>query len=297
MQNFKICKPKHKNGNSEFYCGKEKSIEEFTVDPRKTGGYTNQCKDCYNKRSNLKCNDRAQKFTEEYYENTKYLTQICSGSEFTCGKEKILDEFPKRKSGKNGRSKQCKKCKSEQGKYYYEANKKIISEQHKEYRKENKTQIQQIHNQYKRERRKLDSIFKFREVISCQARRGFKDRDIIKNNKSFWSNISYTPGEGCYYIESLWDPWMTWDNFGPIKKDFSPDDVSTWTWQIDHIIPQSSFDFKDFDDEFKKCWSLENLQPLRSDFNLKKGNKEWPDFKQLKEYQIYLIMLKSLYNL
>ena len=27
------------------------------------------------------------------------------------------------------------------------------------------------------------------------------------------------------------------------------------------------------DDNFKKCWSLSNLRPLKSDLNLKKGSK------------------------
>jgi 5-methylcytosine-specific restriction endonuclease McrA len=42
---------------------------------------------------------------------------------------------------------------------------------------------------------------------------------------------------------------MTWENYGE--------------WRVDHIKPISSFNFTDInDDEFKKCWPLENLQPL-----------------------------------
>jgi len=45
-------------------------------------------------------------------------------------------------------------------------------------------------------------------------------------------------------------------------------------WQIDHIIPISAFNFnKPEDEEFKKCWALENLQPLWRLENQQKYNK------------------------
>jgi len=53
---------------------------------------------------------------------------------------------------------------------------------------------------------------------------------------------------------------MTWDNYGK--------------WHIDHVIPTSVFNFeKPEDDDFKRCWSLQNLQPLWALDNIKKGNK------------------------
>tara|TARA_R110000744_G_scaffold286339_2_gene397677 strand:+ start:2228 stop:2368 length:141 start_codon:yes stop_codon:yes gene_type:complete len=43
---------------------------------------------------------------------------------------------------------------------------------------------------------------------------------------------------------------------------------------VNHIIPQSKLLFKSMeDDNFKKCWALENLQPLAASDNLKKSNK------------------------
>lgn len=55
-----------------------------------------------------------------------------------------------------------------------------------------------------------------------------------------------------------------------------------WTWQnvldgklwIDHIIPVSAFNFtKPEDEDFKRCWALENLQLLPPIENIKKGAK------------------------
>jgi hypothetical protein len=60
-------------------------------------------------------------------------------------------------------------------------------------------------------------------------------------------------------------------------KEYQPYDETnseTWTWNIDHIIPQSKLPYVSMEDEnFKKCWALNNLRPLSSKVNLEKGNK------------------------
>jgi hypothetical protein len=53
---------------------------------------------------------------------------------------------------------------------------------------------------------------------------------------------------------------MTWDNYGE--------------WHVDHIKPISSFKITEIGDkEFMSCWSLENLQPLWGEENIRKSNK------------------------
>lgn len=43
-------------------------------------------------------------------------------------------------------------------------------------------------------------------------------------------------------------------------------------WEIDHIIPISAFDYQTVEDEqYRRCWSLENLQPLCKIKNRRKG--------------------------
>ena len=54
---------------------------------------------------------------------------------------------------------------------------------------------------------------------------------------------------------------MTWENQGSY-------------WHIDHIKPKSLFEYDSIDHpEFKKCWSLDNLQPLEAKENMRKNNK------------------------
>jgi hypothetical protein len=53
------------------------------------------------------------------------------------------------------------------------------------------------------------------------------------------------------------------DDFADCKKA---------AWHVDHIIPCSSFDLTDSEQQ-KKCFHYTNLQPLWAIDNLKKSNK------------------------
>lgn len=47
---------------------------------------------------------------------------------------------------------------------------------------------------------------------------------------------------------------------------------ATWKWQIDHIVPQSTFQYASIDcQEFRNCWTLSNLRPLSAKQNLLDG--------------------------
>ena len=78
--------------------------------------------------------------------------------------------------------------------------------------------------------------------------------------------MGYTLQDLMKHLESLFEPWMNWNNWGIINKDRR-------TWNIDHIKPKSLFYYeKPEDEEFKLCWSLTNLQPLDAIMNIKKHN-------------------------
>ncbi len=69
------------------------------------------------------------------------------------------------------------------------------------------------------------------------------------------------------YIESLWQPGMSWDNYGSLADGSKPTDQ---VWHIDHILPCASFNLLD-PEEQKKCFHYTNLQPLWAKDNLNKG--------------------------
>ncbi len=150
----------------------------------------------------------------------------------------------------------------EYNKHYYQQNKEQRKKYSHEYRIHNKTK----RNHYLNHRRKNDICFRFRHQVSCSIRKAIKDCGKEKNF-STWSKLPYTPQDLKEHLEKLWEPWMTWENYGST-------DISKQTWQIDHIVPQSKLSFDSFDHpNFLKCWSLENLRPLESFENLYKSNR------------------------
>jgi hypothetical protein len=189
----------------------------------------------------------------------------------------------------------CKECAKEHKKQYKIINKIKILEKAKTYRDDNKESInskrKKAYPKYKiimmkykknnkekiakkrRETNKLkyhnDPVYKMKRAVSSMIRQAIK-----KNNLSFTKYLPYTIEELKEYIENQFDKsWMTWENHGKYKKKLWDDnDKSTWTWQLDHITPQSDFTYTSMEEEnFQKCWALSNLRPYSAKQNLLDG--------------------------
>ena len=86
-----------------------------------------------------------------------------------------------------------------------------------------------------------------------------KLRGLTKGGKTF-TLLGYTGQELYRHLESQFTDGMSWDNIGE--------------WHIDHIRPVVSFNFDSTEHpDFKKCWALNNLQPLWAADNMSKGDK------------------------
>ena len=75
--------------------------------------------------------------------------------------------------------------------------------------------------------------------------------------------VNYTVEELMAHLESQFteENGYSWDNLSE--------------WHIDHIRPVTSFNITSTEcEDFKKCWALDNLQPLWAKENMSKGN-EW----------------------
>lgn len=70
------------------------------------------------------------------------------------------------------------------------------------------------------------------------------------------------------HLEALFQPGMTWDNYGRGPKD----NPRALYFEIDHIIPLASFDLTDREQFLKAC-HYTNLQPLWHHQNRAKGDK------------------------
>lgn len=225
-------------------------------------------------------------------------TKVCS----KCGIEKALVQFYFRRDSGKYRLK-CIECHNlarrssyqdnkedilARNKDYYWENKEEICHQKSEYRIENHDQILKRETEYKknnpdkvresqrkknRKRIANDPAFKLRKNISRQVNLFLKANGSSKAGQSVLEFLPYTPPELKEYVEELFEPWMTWDNYGRyVPETWDDDDTSTWTWQLDHIKPHSTFHYKTMDcDEFRECWALSNLRPYSAKLNVIEG--------------------------
>ena len=112
-----------------------------------------------------------------------------------------------------------------------------------------------------RDRRRSTPANRFRETISQQVRQHIKKATLGGKKKGgrLFDHLSYTIEEMKAHIESLFQEGMAWDNYGK--------------WQIDHIVPQAKLQYDSFEHpNFTKCWALENLQPMWTSDNIRKGS-------------------------
>lgn len=116
---------------------------------------------------------------------------------------------------------------------------------------------------YTNNRIKSDPCFRLRRIVSQQIRRALKSQGSVKDSPT-WQKLPYTPEQLKDHLESLWDTWMSWDNYGNKPGQ----------WNIDHIIPQSALPYDHMDHKnFLRCWALSNLRPLEASTNARKSNK------------------------
>lgn len=117
--------------------------------------------------------------------------------------------------------------------------------------------------------RQTDPNFVIRRSVSYFIWKGLKNNSSSKNGKSCLDYLPYSIDELRVYLEKQFEPWMTWNNHGNYNpKIWNDNDQTTWTWQIDHIIPQSDLPYILMTDtNFNKCWALKNLRPLSSKQN------------------------------
>lgn len=227
-------------------CGEIKPINEFGLD---AGRRRHICKECNNK-------DR-----KKYYDKNREKLLEQKKEYYITHKEEIVSY----------RIKNEEKIKKSYKKYY-EENIEAIKKTDKKYYEENRETCKKRKNKYEKNRRKIDPAYKLRCYFSSKIGQALKNNDG-KKNESFLKKVGYTMEESRLYIESQFEWWMTWDNWGIYdSKIWDKNNPSTWTWHVDHIIPVSTFNCQTMDDEdFKVCWGLSNLRPLSAKQNHQEG--------------------------
>lgn len=106
---------------------------------------------------------------------------------------------------------------------------------------------------------------RLRKSVSNAIRMALISNNGAKRGRSILTFLPYSMEELRNHLESMFENWMNWENWGPHDPDVR-------TWQIDHVMPQALLPFSDFTDaNFLRCWALSNLRPLESSLNLRKG--------------------------
>ena len=148
---------------------------------------------------------------------------------------------------------------SEKSKKWYSENKDKWNNYIKEYRKNNVDKIRQIKRDYERNRKASDPLYKLITNFRTAIWTVLKESNVDKYGHYF-DVLQYSPEELINHLEKQFKDDMTWDNYG--------------IWHVDHKSPITSFDIQEMgDEEFMKCWSLDNLQPMWGEENIRKSNK------------------------
>lgn len=205
--------------------------------------------------------------------------KTCGG----CKEEKALSFFNLSTTGKMGRHNHCRVCqKATRRRYYlqnrvkeiaktkvyfhtavaakarawtYSKNKEIILARNRKRRAT--PEVREKTNSCRLKRYREDTNFRLAVNLRHRIRKAMKG--IIKKESSV-SFLGCSIGEFKKYIEDLFKPGMTWENY------------TYRGWHIDHKRPCISFDLSD-DKQRAECFHYTNLQPLWMAENISKHGR------------------------
>jgi hypothetical protein len=134
-----------------------------------------------------------------------------------------------------------------------------LNQYHKEWREKNIDKHRENKRNYEKTRKANDPLYKLIANFRTAIYQVLKENNMNKNGHYF-EILGYTPYDLIEHIESKFTEGMSWENYGE--------------FHIDHITPISSFNIQEIgDNEFMRCWDLENLQPMWAEENIRKSNK------------------------
>ena len=209
-------------------CKIKKNFEDFYLNKRSSDGFRHTCKSCEIERSKKWQSDNKDnryQYNKEFRENNKLYYQ-----------NYYKNLTPEKK-------------KENYEKYY----KKDDAEE-KQRRKRYRESYKKRYNKLRNTRLKENPVLKLQQNFRNFIHNSFRKKNIVKNLKS-QTILGCTFEEFKLYLESKFDPWMTWENYGLYNGELN------YGWDIDHIIPISNA--KD-EVEIIKLNNYQNLQPLCS---------------------------------
>jgi hypothetical protein len=142
-------------------------------------------------------------------------------------------------------------------KKYYQENKERIKQKTKIYQKANRETINEKVREYKKKRKEVDPVYKLKLSIGKAIRKALKRNNYTKECSTY-KILGCTYEEFKLHLESKFEPWMNWSNYGLYNGE------PNYGWDIDHIEPQSK---AITEEELIKLNNYTNMQPLCSHYN------------------------------
>jgi len=164
---------------------------------------------------------------------------------------------------------------------YNKENAAYVSAWHKANRKKNAVAIsKQKRGYYLRNRERIlkQSMAYAKKISQSNTKQGIQHRILRACRTRVWGILTVkgrksaktlellgcTAAELRKYLESKFESWMTWENYG--KRS------TIKSWDIDHIIPCAKFDLQ-CPVQQHACFHYSNLQPLEHFENIRKRDK------------------------
>jgi len=187
---------------------------------------------------------RAQKKKEESRAEIEGGYKKCR----RCNIQKPLSEFYRNQTNSAGYDSYCKSCKREMWAKKYGGGRIKRNNERR--------------NILEKRRTAADPRYKLNKNIGRAICDSLRDNHGISNKRGrkWESLVGFTLDELRAHLEKQFADGMSWDNYGE--------------WHIDHIIPIAAHNFRLPEHrDFKRCWSLSNLQPLWAKENHRKHAK------------------------
>lgn len=227
--------------------------------------------------------------------------KVCS----TCEELKSIDSYHADRSKKDGRSGRCKSCVKKYRREYYQKNKErlkkcsrewhhnnkdLVKEQSRKYYIDNIDKFKKYRkeqywkdpegnsrksNEYHLSRIKTDVFYRFQTRCRTRVYQALVGNGYSKNTRAY-KLIGCSKEELEGHISSMFEPGMSWDNYGE--------------WHVDHIIPFSSATSKE---EVELLCHYLNMRPMWASDNISKGATFCDQEKKEKLMQIRMAIEHS----
>jgi len=221
-------------------CKLTKNLSDMAIHHKKDDKifYRNRCLICQKFFDQKRYNKEKRK---DYYKKNKELNNEYSRNWSLNNKERKKELNSRRNTPEN-------KLKYSTSKKKWRENNKDKEKEYEKRRYSNRTPLKKLANN-----------------LRNSIRLYLKNKGFIKKSKTE-KILGCSFEEFKIHLESQFEEWMTWDNWGKFNGEFN------YGWDIDHIIPISSA--KDESDTVTLC-NYKNLRPLCSKINrhIKRDNQ------------------------